>query len=505
MGSINIREETVVGRVLLASDVSDTLAEVVTAAPAKVSCRWRFEPAVEEPRFSHSLDLFLRLAPTSSAEDSRIPSATGTALEHLVRAIRPLAEDVEVATSVILVLRHGFLCRSDIISLRLRDSDYVKLVIPFPSPDSGFVPVPAQEVKSLLAFLPSSPGALLLKQVPALTSESLKRDLTVRLSFDWILPTKPARRKIAMVGGRPVFDMSKGSFGHRGAYEAAKALNISMAIVDHPGHWLQDETYSYIRDEFIAIDVTDDAGLPGRIACALKGKEFDGLLTLSDEFVLPTAKAAEILGLPTDPVASYVQAHNKYEARQLLSPNIQNLLVDSAAQLDDPSITAELQSFKYPLIVKPCRGGGSRGVRKVNDALSLHQVVQTLEETGFSKQGILIETYADGPEVDANFVLWEGEVLFCEISDDFPSPADASDASVSDNFAETLMMLPSRLDPEELQAIKSSLYQSLLKLGFRSGVFHLEAGYRTLLCGIRRPTASSNLPTRGQPCAASQK
>lgn len=324
-----------------------------------------------------------------------------------------------MGTNLILVPRGGYLCRKDILDLRLRDSEYVESVIQFTSPDSGFSPIPDQGDKSLLAFLPSSPGAFLLKKEKTLTPELLEEDLKVRLSFDWILPTKPIRRKIAMVGGRPAFDIAKGSFGHQGAYEATKALDISMVIVDHPGHWLQDERYSYIRDGFIAIDVTDDAGLPGRIVEALKGQGFDALLTLSDEFVLPTVKAAEILGLPTEPIASYLQAHNKYEARQLLSPNIQNLLVNSVAQLEDPSVASQLQAFQYPLIVKPSRGGGSRGVKKAKDPSSLRQAVQKLEETGLSKHGVLIETYIDGPEVDANFVLWDGDLLFCEISDNF--------------------------------------------------------------------------------------
>ncbi|KAI9034786.1 ATP-grasp fold [Aspergillus affinis] len=453
--------------------------------PAKVSCRWRFEPARKARCYFHSLDLLLSIAPTSNAEDPSIPSATGTALEHLVRSVRDSTDKVEVQTKATLVPRPGFLCRSDILDLRLRDSDYVDSVVRFSTPESGFLPIPAQGHDSLLTLLLSSPGAFILKKSPMLTLELLEEDLNARLSFDWILPTnirdslvvyvKPPRRKIAMVGGRPAFNILKGSFGHQGAYEATKALDISMVIVDHPGHWLQDGAYSYIRDDFIAIDVTDDAGLPGRIAEVLRGKGFDGLLTLSDEFVLPTVKAAEILGLPTEPTASYLQAHNKYAAQQLLSSNIQNLLVNGAAQLDDPPIAAQLRTFQYPLIVKPCRGGGSRGVKKVKDPSSLRQAVQTLEETGYSNYGILIETYVDGPEVDANFVLWEGGLLFCEKSDNFPCQADATDASVSDNFAETVMILPSRLDPNEIQTIKSSLHQGLLKLGFRSGVFHLEA------------------------------
>ncbi|KAJ5441491.1 glutathione synthetase ATP-binding domain-like protein [Penicillium cf. griseofulvum] len=405
---------------------------------------------METQRFFHSLDLFLTIASTYSSDDSQIPSTAGTALEQLVRTIRASRDEVEVATKLILVPQGGYPCRSDILDLRLRDSDYVDSVVRFSSPDGGFSPIPVQGDNSLLTLLPSSPGAFLLNRFPTKTPNLLEEDLKLRLSFNWILPTKPARRKIAMVGGRPAFDIAKRSFGHQGAYEATKALDISMVIVDHPGHWLQDETYSYIRDDFIAIDVTDDAGLPRRIAEALEGKGFDGLLTLSDEFVLPTVKAAEILGLSTEPTASYLQAHNKYEARQLLSSNIQSLLLNSAAQLDDSSTAEQLRTFKYPLIVKPCRGGGSRGVKKAKDPLE--------PPSGCANTGR-----------DWAFETWGFDRTLCRRS------RDATDASVADNFVETVMILPSRLDPEELQAIETSLYQGLLNLGFRSGVFHLEA------------------------------
>ncbi|KAI2696499.1 hypothetical protein CBS147332_9066 [Penicillium roqueforti] len=98
----------------------------------------------------------------------------------------------------------------------------------------------------------------------------LEEHLKVRLSFDWIIPTKPARRKIVMVGARSASDIAKGSFGHQWAYEAIKALDIRLVILDQLGHWLQNQAYSYTRDDFIAIDVTDDAGLTGRIDEALE-------------------------------------------------------------------------------------------------------------------------------------------------------------------------------------------------------------------------------------------
>ncbi|TPX20297.1 hypothetical protein DIZ76_016185 [Coccidioides immitis] len=485
MGKNSIGDEAFVSEAFLVDVPS-------SKALAKVSCRWRLSASttdVDARQYFHSLDLLMGIVLISRTnepcEDNKngdlIPYATGTALENLVHAcctIRASVDQIEVAAKVILVSRNGYMCRSDILELRMRDSAFVGSVIRFPTSDGYFSPITAHGERSLLALLSSAPGALLVKRSPTSYYEALdliEGELRVRLSFDWVLPTKAAVRKVAVIGGRPMFDRQKGSFGHQGTFEAALALGISVVVVDRPGHWLEEETYSYLRDDFIPVDVTDDAKLPSRIAEVLKGRKIHGIVTFSDEFVIATAKAAGLLGLPTEPILAILNAHNKYETRKLIKSNIQTLRLDRVEQLCDSSVAAKVRSMQYPLVVKPCQNGGSRGVKRVDNYSSMPQAIRQLEEAGFSKYGILLETYVDGPEVDANFVLWDGEILFFEISDDFPCQADAIDATVSDNFAETVVLLPSRLDTEEIELIRSSLHQSLLQLGFRSGVFHLEA------------------------------
>lgn len=61
-----------------------------------------------------------------------------------------------------------------------------------------------------------------------------------------------------MVGGRPPFDLEKGSYGSQGSFNAAKALGMSIIVLDRPGHWLQDERYSHLRNEFLPIDMDDE-------------------------------------------------------------------------------------------------------------------------------------------------------------------------------------------------------------------------------------------------------
>lgn len=87
----------------------------------------------------------------------------------------------------------------------------------------------------------------------------------------------------------------------------------------------------------------------------------------------------------------------------------------------------------------------------------------------------LIEPYADGPEIDASLVMWQGDLLFCAISGDFPSSADGPDATMGDSFQETMLVFPSMLPPHEQDVIRHSLHWLLLQMGYFPGVFHVEA------------------------------
>ncbi|KAI1119806.1 hypothetical protein F5Y10DRAFT_259598 [Nemania abortiva] len=473
--------------------IEDFFVHTSEGAPTRVRCQWRLsDPAPCEVDLKHvrCLDLIMTINSTvlASMETGDIKDGDSTAttssvaLQTIILACkdaRLTVVDNKIALKVILATHPGFLCRDDILSLRMVHCPHVEIVIRYSAKDVALSRVSSHNQTSLLPFLSSSPGALLLKHTSTSyldVLEMLEMEVKNRLSFNWVLPTQPAACTVAVVGGRPLYDMERGSYGSRGPFEAAQALGISLIVLDRSGHWLEEERYSYLRQDFVAIDVSDDTALPTIIADALKGRKLDGIITFSDEFVIATAKAAEILSLPTEPVQAILQAHYKDGTRDALhSSGIRTVRIDGSEQLGQPSIVEKLGALQYPLIVKPCRGGASRGVRKARSPSDLQSAVQKMERDGLSKYGVLIEEYVDGPEVDANFALWDGEVLLCEISDDFPCPGDLSDATANNDFAETYMVLPSSLPTKELEILKSSLHQSLLELGFRSGVFHVEA------------------------------
>lgn len=253
-----------------------------------------------------------------------------------------------------------------------------------------------------------------------------------------------------------------------------------MVIYDEPGHWLEGEEYAHLREDFVPMEMNNLQELPYKLAQSIAGRKdkIDGIVTFSDAFFVATAQAADLLGLQTEPAQDMIRAHHKHQMREAVNEgSIQTLALDRADQLDDSVFAKTLEALHYPLVVKPCRGMKSNGVKKVTDEASLRAAVRMLVEDlgNLVEQGILIETYVDGPEFDANFVLLEGQILFLEVTDNFPCLADANGATLADNFAETVQISNTALPPDQVDAIRSSISRSLAKLGF-SFVFSTVTG-----------------------------
>jgi hypothetical protein len=244
--------------------------------------------------------------------------------------------------------------------MRTRHAQFIASTVPFATRNNFLPKIEFPLRGNLLDLLRSSPGAFIAKQSTHTFHDSLCHldvELNLRFSFQWLVPKKSMPRKLAVLGGRPAFDLARGSYGSKGPFEAAQALGISLIVLDKTGHWLEDDAYAYLRDEFIPIDTTSDATLPTDVANLLKDRNIDGVVTFSDEFVILTAKVAEILNLPSESVRAVLQAHYKDETRASVeNPNVEVLRLDGEDAIRDPLMLQRLQALRYPLIIKPCRG-----------------------------------------------------------------------------------------------------------------------------------------------------
>ncbi|KAJ5037872.1 hypothetical protein NUH16_011478 [Penicillium rubens] len=305
-------------------------------------------------------------------------------------------------------------------------------------------------------------------------------------------------------------------------FQAARALGVELVALGPRGHWLQDpeSRNDPDREVFIELDLTVDPGLPHRIVTTIQdyAGEIDGLSTVTEYLLIPVAQAAERLGLPTSPSMSFSKSVNKYQTRLEDSPSSCRLV--SGLDAFQSQLAYEEEGILPPgppWIVKPCNGWHCLGATKVATKEGLVAAVERVAKyAAYSRDGpnaedpqwqtnVLIEEYCDGLEVDCNFVLWDGQILFFEVIGNFPCAGDtvAEGMQTTENFKETQLVFSSALPPSELYTLKSSLYDAITRLGFRSGVFHVEArvGDSSNRCRAAEDDETLDLRPRPKPAA----
>ncbi|OCK74424.1 glutathione synthetase ATP-binding domain-like protein [Lepidopterella palustris CBS 459.81] len=419
---------------------------------------------------------------------------------------------------LIIPLQKGHIVRSDIVPLRLRDFQYVETASSFAEPLESYngCAIALSDACDLPALFSAATAGLLLYLDSEHDSDAgfealslaVESELENRLSLPWILPGTARCRTLVLVDGNSAHP-DKGGTGY-GFYLAAIELGINLVVLENAGHWLEGPDYAHWREAFIPTRLTNppEEDLADRIVESVKayGKPVDGIVTFADSFWVYIAQAAQQLGLRTSSQDAFRIATNKYLTSVFVGHEAYR-----ASSLGEALDIAKKTELPYPLIVKPCDGWSSEGVSRVD---SLDELTTAVESIDTSRHGseFVMEKYCAGPEVDANFVLLDGEVLFFEVCDDFPKSADINGPSVGSltNFHELNSVYPSALPSREIDLLRNSFLDTLLKLGLKDGIMHLEGRveyssveYKTTQYGGLDlcPCDDSNKPTNQQPTA----
>ncbi|KAK1139076.1 hypothetical protein N8T08_001322 [Aspergillus melleus] len=276
---------------------------------------------------------------------------------------------------------------------------------------------------------------------------------------------------------------------YRMSLELLQHLNIDLVVLDEPGTCMEDSNgpLAHFRVSFYPIDLNPDGGFVQRLYIAARDLRLDGLTTRFDAILRKVAEVAELLGLPALLPSALTIATDKYLTR--ISAPESDLMQDKIirvknkqeleGRLKDP--VERLQVF-YPVVVKPTNGWGSYGVAKAVNETELLEAVEWAAGSiiGFVNSEVMIEPYCEGPEIDLNLALWDGEVTFSEVCDNAPTAGDLDvvTGSGKKDFQEGLFMYPSKLPESEQTMLCEYIRQCILRMGFRSGVFHCEARVR---------------------------
>ncbi|KAI0885660.1 glutathione synthetase ATP-binding domain-like protein [Annulohypoxylon maeteangense] len=407
------------------------------------------------------------------------------AFRFLISSLEATKSSGNRVVRLIIPLNKGVIVRSDIIPLRLGDAMGIEHVASFAKPLQSF-PGDALHLDAVTfpELFRSSAGGILLQHSPptaGLTSGKLavtpefEAEFEKKLSIPLVVPAPAARKRIVLVGCS-YRDPSSGAWTTF-ACSAARALGIDLVIIERPGCWIERSEYSDWYEALLPAGSwwsnppSDD--MADHIVAAVRsyGKKVDGIVAFLEPFLATVSRAAQKLGLPCQPAESYEIATDKYKLAMFEG---REPFYGSTAE--DALNFVSSEKLNFPLILKPRLGLNSEGVVRVDDAAGVQPAVEMIQKTFF--KSFTMERYCDGPEVDVNVVLLDGEVVFCEISDDFPKSGDKSDAGIpasQRNFLETYIVHPSALPPTELEMLQKAISMTIRRLGFSSGIMHVEA------------------------------
>ncbi|CAI6342058.1 unnamed protein product [Periconia digitata] len=396
-----------------------------------LTAQWKVN-AGSNQRHCRTLDLVFKWSPRTYATepDPCISTSTGRndesgpphldggkpwsefVIDSLQRTEWQVSPDDGVAMKFILADREGFCTRSDFLERRMEGYRALVVARSFLQPRhhinrAAISDDDRPDASILFSILSDAVGGLIVSNIDAL--DEVEVELDNRLSYLWIAPSCPPLTRIAWVRGRYNIDHSKR------IWDSAVALGIAVVILDNEGHWLQDARWNHLREDFIPTNLDPDAGLADRLVDAIRRyeKPIHGITTSSNKRLVSVAKACETLGLRTSPAQSFIIAADKCITREMEpSSDVTSLRVQNVQDLRDRLSSNRFPPIPYPMVVKPCIGWASECISKVHTETELLRAVEKASErhrlSPIRRTDVMIESYVEGPEIDANIVLLAG-------------------------------------------------------------------------------------------------
>ncbi|KAJ5196824.1 hypothetical protein N7449_007303 [Penicillium cf. viridicatum] len=224
---------------------------------------------------------------------------------------------------------------------------------------------------SLASLLPYCYGAIVV-QIDSSSSVTTKSaaindELVKRLSFSWLTSNPIPRKRLALVGAGSLAKV-------QGYLLAAASLNIEMVVFDDSSHWLSDDAYRHLREEFVPLEMTMVWTWPSE------------LQRVDEHLHTIIVHTATQLGFKTSPPESGGLAQNKFKTRQL-DTNIFCRLVRSPRTDHSLPIPSSLNLPRVPLLWRE-------------------------SFAAWHGNEVVIETYVEGPQIDANMLLVDSGIVF---------------------------------------------------------------------------------------------
>ncbi|HET9140733.1 ATP-grasp domain-containing protein [Actinophytocola sp.] len=217
--------------------------------------------------------------------------------------------------------------------------------------------------------------------------------------------------------------------------------------------------------EVIWTDFKDEPGLRWCVTETAIRYGVEHVLHLGwEDTQIPVAEQAEALGLAPNPAASLRVVNDKAAMRRVLAER--GLSTVRTVELGTPDGVADaLAGFDLPVVVKPTRLAGSRGVRLVRDGADLAAWADMLAADGYHGP-VLVEEFLRGNEFSVETLSAGGTHHVVGITAKQVTPLPL--------FVETGHLHPAPLTAADRRAITDLVTALLDVAGYRFGPAHTE-------------------------------
>lgn len=217
-----------------------------------------------------------------------------------------------------------------------------------------------------------------------------------------------------------------------------------------------------IADEHAVINITDEE------ACLTyaREKQVDGVLTAATDFsVLTMSRIAKEMHLPGINYNSAKIIKNKASVRKRLF-EAQADDTDNSYEIDSiEAIDEILPKVKFPIMMKPVDGSGSRGASKVEKAEDFAKAAEFAMSVSITHRAVA-EPFIEGKEYGVESFVDNGVVhVLAVMQKDMTKPP---------YYAELGHAIPSGLNPELETKVKTCVYRAICALEINHGSVNMD-------------------------------
>lgn len=208
-------------------------------------------------------------------------------------------------------------------------------------------------------------------------------------------------------------DMEAESYRRYCLESVATAYDVVLITSDEPS-W----EVPFIRDCVVVPDPTDQAALSAAGRTLADRYELAGVFTWTEWYLVPVARLARQLGLPTTAPEVMQACRNKATARSLFArhgvPSTASVSVRTRQEAH-----AAAERIGYPVVLKPAAHAASMGVIRVDSPEQVtvaYDFAARAAGLGTESTSVLVEEYLDGPEVSVECVTYRGQTTVVAIT-----------------------------------------------------------------------------------------